>query len=287
MILITGASGTVGAAVVQEVQKSGKRFKAMYRSAQDASRAPGGMDTVVADFGDRASLRAAFAGVEAVYLVCSPVRELVELENNAIAVCAEMKVRQIVLNSALGAGDYARSFPAWHRRVEDNLRSSGLEYTILRPNSFMQNILAYMAPSIRAEGRFYSSMGSARTSFLDVRDIAAVAASALIHPEQHAAQVYELNGPEAVTYSELAERITRAAGRAVQYVDIPEAEQRKSMLGLGMPEWQVDALLDLQRYYTAGRGGEITQLLPRLLGHPPYRLDSFLEEHKDAFAAQG
>jgi uncharacterized protein YbjT (DUF2867 family) len=221
-----------------------------------------------------------------VYVVCSPIPQLVELECNAIEACVASGVRHVVLNSALGAEDYPKSFPAWHRQVEDRLKSSGLGYTIVRPNGFMQNILAYNAPSIRAQGAFYSAMGAARTSFIDVRDIARVVATALINPARHANQTYELNGPESISNAELAERISRVAGRPVQHVDISENDQRKAMQGMGMPEWQVTALLDLQRYYTSGKGGEVTDVLPRLLGHPARTVDQFLEEFKDSFRSQ-
>ena len=103
MNLVTGASGTVGRAVLEEVRNTSKAFRAMYRSAEEARKAPPGVSTVVADFADKASLGRALAGVDTVYLVCSPVRELVELESNAIDSCRESGVRHVVLNSALGA----------------------------------------------------------------------------------------------------------------------------------------------------------------------------------------
>ena len=179
MILITGASGTVGRAVLAEVARSGHSHRAIYRSKEDAAKAPSGTETVIADFADRASLAQAFRGIDGVYLVCSPIRELVALESNAIEACEASGVERVVLNSALGAGDYDKSFPSWHRKVEEQLRGTRLTWTILRPNSFYQNILQYYAPSIRAEGAFYGAMGTARVSFLDIRDIATVAASAL------------------------------------------------------------------------------------------------------------
>jgi len=258
----------------------------MYRSQEEAAKAPAGGSAVVADFALKDSLKPALDGVEIVFLVCSPIPALVELEGNVIDVSLEVGIKHVVLNSALGAGDYAKSFPSWHRRVEDKLKASGLGYTILRPNGFMQNILAYNAPSIRAQGAFYAAMGNARTSYLDVRDIARVAAQALAAPEDHAGQTYELNGPEAVSCGELAERISRVAQRPVNFVDIPEGAQRQSMLELGMPEWQVNALLELQQYYTGGQGGAVTDVLPRLLGGPPVYLDQFLEEFKDQFRPQ-
>jgi uncharacterized protein YbjT (DUF2867 family) len=286
VILITGASGNAGRAVLDEVMKTGKPVRAMYRSEAEASKAPAHASTVIADFSSKDSLNRALTGIDTVYLVCSPIPALVELESNVIDACVANAVKHIVLNSALGAGDYPKSFPAWHRLVEDKLRVSGLGYTILRPNSFMQNILAFNAPGIRASGAFYGAYGSARISYLDLRDIAYVAATLLTAAGKRAGETYELNGPEAVTCAELADRISRVAERSVNYVDIPESAQRKGMLELGMPEWQVDALLDLQRYYTNGQGGEVTDVLPKLLGRTPVNLDDFLEEFKGDFSSQ-
>jgi uncharacterized protein YbjT (DUF2867 family) len=281
MILITGASGTVGRAVLAEVARSREKHRAMYRSKEDAAKAPAGTETVIADFSDKQSLAAALRGVESLYLVCSPVRELVQLEGNAIEASEAAAVRRIVLNSALGAGDYGKSFPSWHRKVEDKLKATKLTYCILRPNSFLQNILTYFAPSIRAQGVFYSSMGNARTSYLDVRDIATVAAKAL-RGGQHDGKTYELNGPEALTYAEIAEKISRHCGISAHYVDIPVEAQRKAMLDQGMPDWQVTALLDLQAYYTGGKGAEIDGTLQGLHGRAPITADQFLKE----FAAE-
>jgi uncharacterized protein YbjT (DUF2867 family) len=257
----------------------------MYRSPEDAAKTSAEVGSVIADFADRPSLGHALEGVDAVYLVCSPVRELVELEGNMVDACGAAGVRHVVLNSALGAGDYPKSFPSWHRRVEDKLSASGLGYTILRPNSFMQNILTYYAPSIRAQGAFYAAMGNARTSFIDVRDVAAVAARTLTSPG-HACKTYELNGPEALTYGEVAEKITRASGRNVQYVDIPAAQQKEAMLDQRLPDWLVTALLDLQAYYTGGKGGEVDDVVSTILGRAPRTMDQFLADFADNFVAK-
>ncbi len=284
MILITGASGNVGGAVLKEALRSGTAVRAMYRSQEDAGKAPQSVSTAIADFSDKPSLRRAVEGVTAVYLVCSPIPQLVELEGNMVEVCREAGVRHLVLNSSLGAADYSKSFPSWHRQVEDKLVASGIEYTILRPNTFMQNIPAIHGPSIRADGAFYASMGAARTSFIDVGDIAVVAVKALTSPG-HTGKIYELNGPEALTYGELAEKISRVSGREVRYVDIPVEQQRQALLGRQMPEWLVTALLDLQAYYTGGQGGEVDDVLAGLLGRAPTRMDQYLSGVADSFKA--
>jgi uncharacterized protein YbjT (DUF2867 family) len=285
MILITGASGTVGRAVLTEVARSGQKHRVMYRSKQDAAKDPAETEAVIADFKDTTSLASALRGVESIYLVCSPIPDLVELEGNAIAAAEAAGVRRIVLNSALGAGDYAKSFPSWHRKVEDKLKATKMAHCILRPNSFMQNVLTYYAPSIRAQGAFFGAMGNARTSYVDVRDIAAVAAKALQGGE-HDGKTYELNGPEALTYSEVAQKISQHAGIAARYVDIPVEAQRKAMLDQGMPEWQVTALLELQEYYTGGKGGTVDGVLEGLLGRPPITMDQFLKQFAGEFRTQ-
>jgi len=285
MILITGASGNVGKTVAQEVAKSGAKHRAMYRSATEAAKAPAGTETAIADFARPETLGAALNGVESVYLVCSPIPELVQLESNMIDMCVAAGVKHVVQSSALGAGDYDKSFPSWHRRVEDKLRSTRLTWTILRPNSFHQNVAAFFAPTIHSQGVFYSSMRDAKNSFIDVRDIAVVAAKALAGGE-HAGKIYELNGPEAIDYTELARKISKVAGREVKYLDIPMEAQKKAMLKQGMPEWQVTALLDLQQYYLNGKGGETDGLLQKLLGRAPITMDKFLAENAHEFRGQ-
>lgn len=211
--------------------------------------------------------------------------DLVQLESNMIDACVQAGVKHLVLNSALGAGDWNKSFPAWHRQVEDKLKSTRLSHTILRPNSFHQNVLAFYAPTIRTQNVFYSSMKNAPNSFLDVRDIAEVAAKAL-SGAQHAGKTYELNGPEALDYATLAAKISNVAGREVKYVDIPIDAQRKAMEEQQMPGWLITALLELQEYYLAGNGGETDGVLQGLLGHPPITMDEFVAENAAAFRPQ-
>ena len=285
MILITGASGSVGKVVLQEACRRESSVRAMYRSKEEAAKAPSGCETVLADYSVKQSLRNALNGVTSVYVVCSPIPQLVELESNMLDACKEAGVKHVVLNSALGAGDYAKSFPCWHRKVEDKLKATGMSYTIMRPNGFLQNIVAYNASSIRAQGAFYVAMGDAKVSYLDVGDIAVVAVRALAGGA-HAGKTYELNGPEAISNQELAKRISKAAGRTVNYVDIPESAQREAMLGLGMPEWQVTALLELQQYYKQGGGAKTDGLLKTLIERAPVTLDQYLTVNAREFRDQ-
>src|SRR5262249_2374595 len=130
MVLITGVTGTVGKAVLAEVTRSGVKHRAMYRAADEAAKAGPGTEAVVADFSDPASLARALSGVDSLFLVCSPIPQLVELESNVVEASKAAGVQRIVLNSALGAGDYPKSFPSLHRRVEDKLRDTTMAWCI-------------------------------------------------------------------------------------------------------------------------------------------------------------
>jgi len=285
MILITGASGSVGKAVLLEAIRRESKVRAMYRSKEEAAKAPSGCQAVLADYADKHSLGKALDGVNFVYVVCSPIPQLVELESNMLVACKQAGVKHVVLNSALGAGDYPKSFPSWHRQVEDKLKSSGMSCTILRPNGFLQNIVTYNAASIRTQGAFYAAMGDAKVSYLDVGDIAVVAVKAL-RGGPHSGKTYELNGPEAISNEELAKRISKISGRTVNYVDIPESAQREAMLGMGMPEWQVTALLELQQYYKQGGGAKTDGVLRSFIERAPVTVDQYLKANAKEFRAQ-
>jgi uncharacterized protein YbjT (DUF2867 family) len=285
MILITGASGSVGKAVLQEAIRKESKVRGMFRSKEEAAKAPSGCEAVLADYADKPSLRRVLEGVSSVYVVCSPIPQLVELEGNMLDASKESGVKHVVLNSALGAGDYGKSFPSWHRKVEEKLKTTGMSYTILRPNGFLQNIVAFHAPSIREQGAFYAAMGDAQVSYLDVGDIASVAVKAL-QRGAHAGKTYELHGPEAISNQELAARISKVTGRTVAFVDIPESAQREAMLGLGMPEWQVTALLELQQYYKQGGGARTDGLLETLIERAPMTLDQYLTANAREFRDQ-
>lgn len=283
MILVTGASGNVGGAVLEELLRSSASVRSMYRSTGDAAKAPAGTNPVIADFADRVSLERALDGVDRVYLVCSPIPQLVELESNMVDACRVHGIRHLVLNSSLGADTYDKSFPKWHHAVEEHLRASGIPATILRPESFMQNIPAFFASTINSQGAFYAAMGEAPVGFVDVRDIGAVVAK-ILTSDGHAGKTYTLTGPELLNYSQVAAKLSQVLGRPVRYVAVTQEQLRPSLRDMGMPPWQVEALADLQAYYADGTGGKVTSDVGDVLGREPVCMDQFLRDYASAFA---
>jgi len=283
MILVTGASGNVGSTVLQELLRAEAPVRGMYRSAEDAAKAPAGANPVIADFADRASLDHALEGVERVYLVCSPIPQLVELESNVVDACRDHGIKHLVQNSALGASVYDKSFPRWHYRVEERVRASGVPATILRPESFMQNIPNFYAGTIKSDGAFYAAGGNGPIAFIDVRDVGAVAAKTLT-TDGHLGKTYTLTGPEALTYAQVAEKLSALLGRTVEYLALTQEQLKQAMQSMGMPPWQVEALAELAAYYTEGPGARVTGDVREVLGREPIRFDQFLKDNAASFA---
>jgi uncharacterized protein YbjT (DUF2867 family) len=285
-ILVSGATGSIGSALVSQLAAAGLATRALVRDPQRAAAIAGeGVEIVQGDLGDPTSLDAAFAGVTRAFLLSAADPRQEELQGNFVAAAQRAGVDQVVKLSVMGAGDDSPvALARWHRSTEKLLERSGLAWTHLRPGFFMQNLFMF-APSIAEAGVFHAPLGDAKLSLIDARDIAAVALRALTEPG-HAGKVYELYGPEAQSYGEIAAIMSRVLGRPVSYQDIPEEAARGGMLDAGMPDWIVDDLIKLQavarKGYMAGSGN----LLRSLLGREPADVANFLADHAMAFRAQ-
>jgi uncharacterized protein YbjT (DUF2867 family) len=212
MICVTGASGTLSSEVIRQLERQEMPFRGAYFSERAAETARArGIEAVTIDYNHPATLRAAFQGCDAVFLLGPNALNQTELELNAVDAASAAGVRRIVKQSVMGAAEEAYSLANIHRPVEKAIERSGMAWTFLRPNSFMQNAVTFMAPTIRAEGVFYSASGQARISHVDVRDIAAVAVTALT-ATGHEKKIYTLSGPEALTYDEVADELSKVLG---------------------------------------------------------------------------
>lgn len=280
MILITGAGGTVGSEVVKQLEATGAKFRAAFHSQSkaDAARA-NGLDAVVIDFERPETLDAAFAGIERLFLLSS---SNTAQELTAVDAAKRAGVKHIVKLSVIGAGGESYSFAKVHRPVERAIEESGIAWTHLRPNGFMDNMHNYMAGTIKSQNAFYSSVGDAKISHVDVRDIAAVAVKALTE-SGHESQVYELTGPEALSYADIASKISAAAGRTVNYVAVGDPDIKAALAGQGTPEAYADAYVDLQRFYRSGAASHVSDDVKRVTGREPRTFDDYAKEHAAAF----
>lgn len=284
MILITGATGTTGREVVKALRRLGaKDVRALVRdpARADFIRAAG-FETVAGDFEQPETLDAALEGVERALLLTPPTPGTVKHHHDFIVAAASVGVRYVVKLSAFGAdADAPEGFGRWHGQSENLLKTSGLKWTILRPNFFMQNLLG-QAGQIAATDSIFQPLGDARASFIDVRDIAAVAARTLTE-DGHEEQTYVLTGPEALSYRDVAAKLSEATGRAIDYVPILPEQFRAGALGAGLPEWLVAALERLNELFLSGAAAEVTDAVSRVGRKEPNTFEQFARDHAAAF----
>ena len=243
-ILVTGANGLAGAAVIREFVRNRYPVRALVSNRANA-RAVEAFPTVEVVEGDMSrpqTLTAALAGVDRVLLISSSDQQMVETQSTFIDAAKKAGVRHIVKFSGLSAADVDTPFVfgSMHAEIERYLEGSGLAWTHLRPSQFMTEYLRE-APTILAHGALFLPLEDAKLVPVDVADIAKAAYLLLTTPG-HGGRIYAMSGPEALTMEEIAEQISLAVGRTVRYVSISRDERRQALLTAGVPSFSVDAL---------------------------------------------
>ena len=274
MILVTGASGTVGSEVVKALAGRGARLRAGYRTR--AQKVPKGVESVALDYDWPDTVRPALKDVETLFLLSSTV----DVERKVVDEAKKAGVKRIVKLSVLRAEDEAFAFARWHRAVEKYIEASGLLWTFLRPNGFMQNVVTYMGETIRKESAIYASAGNGAASHVDARDIGAVGAKVLTE-SGHEGKAYELTGPVALTYGQIAASLTEVLGRPIRYVPISHEQYKQAALAAGTPEGYADALVELNRYYEEGHAARVSPAVRQLTGRDPIAFAQFARDYAD------
>ena len=277
MICISGASGTLGREVLRQLQSVAPVRATFFSSGGAEAARASGIDAVQIDYNRPDSLRTAFNGCDRLFLLGPNAINQVELELNAIEAAKAAGVAHIVKQSVMAADDQAYTLAKIHREAEKAIESSGLRWTFLRPNSFMQNAVTFMSPSIQAESAFYSASDNAKISHVDVRDIAAVAVKALTEPA-HEGKAYTLTGPQAMSYDDLAAELSRVVGRTIRHVNLSPDDLKAGMLGAGTPEPIVERLLDLERFFREGHASVVTNDIKKVTGKSPTSYAQYLRD---------
>lgn len=281
-VLVTGATGTIGARVVRALHAKGVPVRAFVRDPSRAATVLGPVEMAVGDFADAASVRDALDGVRRL-LLCSPNHpRQVAHETAVIDVVAAAEVEMLVKVGANGA-EVGSPLQFWdaHGRIEQHLRDSGLPWVVLHPTSYTSNLLA-AAGSIREAGLLFAPAGDAKVALVDPHDVAAVAAAVLTE-DGHEGRTYTLTGPEAVTYHDVAAQLSAALGRQVGYVNVPDEAAREAMVGSGMPGWLADQLVILWAQLRDGAAAATTDVVRVLTGRDPRTVADFVRDNASAF----
>ncbi|MER7673297.1 NAD(P)H-binding protein [Kitasatospora sp. NPDC096128] len=286
MIVVTGATGTVGSKIVAGLRERGLEVRALVRAGSAGpAEWDAGVERVAADFADPASLDALLAGADTVYLLVAVHPEMAEHERNVIDAAVRTGRRpRIVLHAAAGV-EYRPEgvrFVGSHVAGLDHLKASGLPWTVLSPNGFHQNFLG-TAPTVKA-GHLAVPGGEGAVSYVDARDVAAAAVEVLA-TEGHEGAVYTLTGPAALTHGELAEQLGAAAGHPVSYTALTPEAALDGLLGMGWEPWRAEGMVELYGLYAAGAASAVSPDVEKLTGRPPRSFAEFAAEHADAFRA--
>ena len=286
MILITGGSGNVGTELMKILMARGVPFRAMVRSPETAqTMAPrASVEVVAGDFNNAATIERTLTGIDRAFLLTPSSEQAEAQQSTFVEVARRAGVQHIVkLSQLAAAGDSPVRFLRYHAAVERAIQASGLRYTFLRPNLFMQGFLGFRH-SIIGEGKFFAAAGDAVISAIDVRDIAAVAAAALTG-EGHVGRTYDLTGPEALTQREMAERLSDALERRVEFVDVPPDVMRGALIGVGLPVWQAEGLIEDYAHYRRGEASAVTSGVRDGAGTAPRTFADFARDYAPAFTA--
>ena len=281
-ILVTGATGNTGRALVDALARRGAPVRAMIRAEADRGKLPAGVPAVVADFDDPASIAGALEGAGRAYLVTPSSERAEEQQRRFADLAVKAGLGHLVVLSQLAADEHSPvRFLRYHAAVEQHVRDLGIGYTFLRPNLYFQGLLAF-AGTIAAEGRFYAPIGAATVSAVDVRDIAAVAAITLTEAG-HEGATYTLTGPAPITHAQIAAALTAALGRDVTFTDVPPQAFADSLRGI-LPPWQAEGLLEDYAHYRRGEAAAVSPAVAEITGRAPMDVWQFARDYAPAFA---
>jgi len=280
MILVLGSTGTTGGEVARQLIAAGRQPRLLVRSHEKARAFQDDAELVEGDLDRPESIEVAMRGVEAMYLVSSGVRGRTQ-EIAAIDAAKRAGVRHVVKLSVYGADAPFYAIARWHAEVESHLKGSGLAWTMLRPVNFMTNSLQW-ADSIRSSGAFYQPTGDGGWAAIDPADIGAVAVRTLTSPG-HEGKAYAMTGPEALSASQYAQKISAAIGKPVAFVDVPPEAAHDQLLKSGMPTEYVDALLDLLAAMKAGKLDVVGDGVERATSRKPVGFDDWIRRNAAAF----
>ena len=283
MILVTGATGLVGGAVVRQLAAERAPLRALVRRPEHAAALVGAtVQTVVGDFSKPETLGPALEGVTRALLISHHDVRQVELQGNFVEAARRAGPVHVVKLSGLAtAPDSPSQSGRWHAETEAQIRAADLPWTFLHPPYFMQNLLR-AAPAIVTHGVLTAAMKDGRIAMVDARDVAAVAAAALTAPG-HVGQTYVITGPEALSQVRVAEILSEAVGRPITYRDIPLDAFRQQLIAGGAPSWLVDVRMEFTAILREDFAAAVTDTVLRTTGRPPRTLAAFVAEHAARF----
>jgi uncharacterized protein YbjT (DUF2867 family) len=278
-ILVTGASGRVGQYLVKSLAMKGNVVRAGIREGEVRKFYVSDVEVVELNFEDQFLIDRSLEGIRTLFLVTPIAREQVEYARRMIDRSLSCGVEHIVTLSIMGSElEPGTQITRWHRRIERYLEQSGIAFTILKPNMYMQNFLRFMQPS---GGFLFLPLNSAKVSYVDARDVAAVAEKTIIDNVNHVNKIYEITGPYALTLENVAEVISRVTDHHVGYIPLQEETALHVMESIGFPLWIARVLIELYQQQRMGHNEHVSNTLVEIIGRKPLPFEIFAHDHAE------
>ena len=282
MILVIGGRSKIGVALIEELLERGEDVRVLIRSGEPRDGLPVAIQPLTGDLADSGLAGCGYGGSEQGVPTIKPAPGGCRMASQCHRRGPPDGVELLVRSSIVGADkDSEAEFIRSHSKCDRYLEDSGVPYVILRPNLFMQNVPELTIPSIDSSGCFALNCGTARISMVDTRDVAAAAAVVLTEPG-HVGSHYDLTGPEALSYADVAAKLTDSLGRQINYVEVSDEAEHDALVSAGLNAWFVNALTGLNRDYrrsgTDGYAAQVTDTVASITGRPARTLDDLLAE---------
>jgi uncharacterized protein YbjT (DUF2867 family) len=287
MILVTGATGLNGGALVRRLSAKGVPVRALTRTTSKAdglSTLPQ-VEIVQGDMAHPETLTAALRGVDRAMLISSSDPMMLEAQSNFIDAARNAGVQHVVkLSGIMPEVDSPFRFARMHGEIERRLEDSGMAFTHLRAGEFMPAYFRQVQ-SIVARGAMFLPMEDAKIASIDVGDVAEVAA-AVLTGSGHEGKIYPLTGPEALSMAEVAEKLSAATGTTIQYVNVTPDEAKSANLAAGMPPYFADALVELFAERRKGKEAQVWPTIESVFGWRPTSFDEFAQRNAAIFRGE-
>jgi uncharacterized protein YbjT (DUF2867 family) len=287
MILVTGATGLNGKKLLHRLSARGVAVRALVRNPAkaDAIAALPHVEIVQGDMARPETLAAALRGVDRAMLISSSDPMMLDVQTNFIDAARNAGVTHVVkLSGIMPELNSAFRFARMHGEIEKRLEASGMAFTHLRAGEFMAAYFRQV-PMITARGAMFLPMEDARIASIDVDDIAEIAANVLTG-RGHEGKIYPLTGPQALTMTEVAAKLSAAIGKTIRYVNVPPEDARQAQLAAGMPPYLADALFELFAERRNGKEAKVWPDAEALLGRPPTSFDDFARRNAAVFRGE-
>ena len=280
-VLVAGATGQCGREVFRQLDEAGFDVAAANRDPEKAKDILGNnIDSRELNYENSETYAKVLEGIDALYLMLpNNVANLADKAKVLLRTAKDKGIEKVIMLSAAGIETGSDNDLG---QTEQTIKDLGFDYTFLRPGWFMQNCLSYMYGTIMNNDAIMLPAGEGKSAFIDTRDIAAVAVKAFQNDE-HSKSAYTLTGKEALDYHEVAEKLSKVAGRKITYIPISDDDLIKAMRDNGAPEFMIQKMVWLYKTVRDGYAAATTPDVKNILGRDPITLDKFVEDYADRF----